>query len=75
MIRVPGGKPVGRFIACVGFATTSFTIALSVLPAPDETNKLLAVIKIVGLSGVLLGTGWLLYFCGKRKRNVSASSV
>jgi amino acid transporter len=75
MIRVPGGKPVARFIACVGFATTSFTIALSVLPAPDETNKLLAVIKIVGLSGVLLGTGWLLYFCGNRKRNASASSV
>jgi len=75
MIRVPGGKPVARFIACVGFATTSFTIVLSVLPAPDESNKLLAVIKIVGLSGALLGTGWLLYFCGNRKRNASASSV
>jgi amino acid transporter len=74
VIRVPGGKPVARFIACVGFATTSFTIALSLVPSPEETNKLLAVIKIVGLSGVLVGIGWLLYFLGNRKRT-SASNA
>jgi amino acid transporter len=75
VIRVLGGKPVARLIACVGFATTSFTIALSLVPSPDEANKLLAVIKVVGLSGVLVGTGWLLYFLGNRKRNASASAV
>jgi amino acid transporter len=75
VIRVPGGKPMARFIACVGFVTTSFTIALSLVPSPEETNKVLAVIKVVGLSAVLIGTGWLLYFLGNRKRNASASNV
>ena len=75
VIRVPGGKPMARFIACIGFATTLFTIVVSLLPSPEEANKLLAVIKIVGLTGVLVGTGWLLYFVGNRKRNASASSV
>jgi amino acid transporter len=75
VIRVPGGKRVARFIASLGFATTSFTIAISLLPSPEEANKLLAVVKIVGLTGVLVGLGWLLYFLGNRKRNASASSV
>jgi amino acid transporter len=75
VIRVPGGKPVARFIACVGFATTLFTIAISFVPSSEETNKVLAVIKVVGLSAVLIGTGWLLYFLGNRKRNASVTTV
>jgi amino acid transporter len=75
VIRVPGGKPVARFVACAGFATTSFTIALSLVPSPEETNRVLAVIKVVGLSAVLIGTGWLLYFLGNRKRNASAPNA
>ena len=50
VIRVPGGKPVARVVAIVGFVTTAFTIGLSLIPQPDEPNKPLAVIKIVGLS-------------------------
>ena len=73
--RVPGGKLIAKFVASVGFATTLFTIALSLLPQPDETNKVLAVIKIVGLTGALVGTGWLLYFLGNRKRDASACGV
>jgi amino acid transporter len=75
VIRVPGGKRVARFIASLGFATTSFTIAISLLPSPEEANKLLAVVKIVGLTGVLVGLGWLLYFLGNRKRNAVRSST
>jgi glutamate:GABA antiporter len=70
VICVPGGRLVARFIACVGFATTLFTIALSLVPLPDEPNKVLAVIKIVGLTGLLVGIGWLLYFLGNRKRGI-----
>jgi amino acid transporter len=75
VIRVPGGRAVARFIACVGFASTSFTIALSLLPSPDEANKILAVVKVVGLTGVLLAAGWLLYFLGHRNQGTSASGV
>lgn len=67
VIRVPGGKPVARIIACVGFATMLVTIFLSLIPPPDEPNKVLAVIKIIGSSGVLLGLGALFYYLKKTK--------
>jgi glutamate:GABA antiporter len=66
--RVPGGKWVGRLVACVGFTTTLVTIGISVVPSPDEANKVLAVGKIVGLTGALLGVGWGLFWLGKRRR-------
>jgi amino acid transporter len=67
VIRVPGGKPVAYALAIVGFITTTFTIALSVLPPPDEPNKLLAVVKIVGGCGALVLIGVGLYWAGKRR--------
>jgi len=67
VIRVPGGKPVARLVAVVGFLTTSTTIVLSLIPQPDEPNKLLAVIKIVGLSGLLVLVGAWIYWAGKRR--------
>jgi glutamate:GABA antiporter len=75
VIRVPGGTLVARPIACLGFATTLFTIALSLVPSPDEPNKILAVVKIVGLTGLLLGIGWLLYFLENRKRGIAPTVV
>jgi amino acid transporter len=67
VIRVPGGKPVAKLVAIVGLLTTTATIAISVLPPPDEPNKTLAVVKIVGLSGLLLLIGALVYRNGKRR--------
>jgi len=67
VMRVPGGKPVAYGLAMLGFTTTLFTIALSVLPPPDEPNKPLAVLKIVGGCGALLLIGVWLYRAGKRR--------
>ena len=67
VIRVPGGKPVAKLVAVVGFITTTLTLAISVLPPPDEPNKPLAVIKIVGLSGLLVLIGVWVYWAGKRR--------
>ena len=67
VIRVPGGKPVARLVALVGFLTTTFTIAIALLPPPDEPNKVLAVVKIVGLSGILVGMGAWIYWSGRRR--------
>ncbi|HWG22040.1 MAG TPA: APC family permease [Terracidiphilus sp.] len=55
--RVPGGKPVAIALASIGLASTAMTIVLSVIPAGEETNKLLAVIKVVGGTAVLIGAG------------------
>jgi amino acid transporter len=67
VIRVPGGKPIAYAISVVGFLTTTFTIALSVLPPPDEPNKPLALFKIVGGCGALLLIGVWLYIAGKKR--------
>ena len=67
VIRVPGGKLVAYSLAVLGFTTTLFTIALSVLPPPDEPNKPLAVLKIVGGCGALVLIGVWLYWAGKRR--------
>ena len=62
VIRVPGGKPVARLVAIVGFITTSLTIAISLLPPPDEPNKPLAIIKVVGLCGLLVLIGVAIFY-------------
>ncbi|MFZ0520230.1 MAG: APC family permease [Candidatus Acidiferrales bacterium] len=72
-MRIPGGRPVATGLASLGFATTLVTIVFSVIPAADEPHKLLAVAKIVGLTGLLLATGMLLFALGKsRARKLAA---
>ena len=70
VIRVPGGRPVAITVATVGFATTAISICLAVLPASDETNKPLAVLKIVGLTLALLAVGVALYLLGRRRQRI-----
>jgi glutamate:GABA antiporter len=67
VIRVPGGKPVAYALSILGFTTTLFAIGLSVLPPPDEPNKPLAVLKIVGGCGALVLIGMWLYWTGRRR--------
>jgi amino acid transporter len=72
-MRIPGGRPVATALAALGFATTLVTIVFSVIPAADEPHKFLAVAKIVGLTGVLLAAGMLLFAFGKsRARKLAA---
>ena len=67
VIRVPGGKPVAYALSILGFTTTAFTIAVSVIPQPDEPHKLLAVTKIVGGCGALVLIGMWIYWAGRRR--------
>jgi amino acid transporter len=67
VIRVPGGRPVAKLLAGVGFITGSLTIVLSFVPAPDEANPMLAATKIVAGTAVLVAIGGVLYWLGKRR--------
>ena len=67
VIRVPGGRPMAVLVAIVGMFMTILTIVLSTIPQPDEANKPLAVLKVVGGSAVLLVIGAWLYWAGKRR--------
>jgi amino acid transporter len=67
VMRVPGGRPVAVALALVGLATTSLSICLALVPAPDEPNKVLAVTKVAGLTALLLVVGAAVYHTGCRR--------
>jgi glutamate:GABA antiporter len=67
VIRVPGGKPVAMLVSIVGFLTSCATILISLVPQPDEPNKTLAIVKIVGSTALLIAVGMFIYFTGKRR--------
>jgi glutamate:GABA antiporter len=67
VIRVPGGTTVAKLVATLGFLTTTVTIALSLIPQPDEPNKPLALFKIVGGTGALVLVGIWIYLAGRRR--------
>lgn len=65
-ICVPGGKRIAIAVATLGFTTTALTIALSLVPQPDEANKPLAVLKILGGTVAFLLLGVWIYVAGRR---------
>jgi amino acid transporter len=65
VMRIPGGRPAAFALGVLGFTTTLVTIALSVIPADDESHKVLALVKIVGLTAVLLAVGVFAFGWGK----------
>ena len=67
VIRVPGGTTVAKLVATLGFLTTAVTIVLSLIPQPDEPNKPLALMKIVGGTGALVLLGAGIYVAGKHR--------
>ncbi|HUK33828.1 MAG TPA: APC family permease [Vicinamibacterales bacterium] len=67
VLLVPGGPPVARLLAAVGFVVTVAAIVLACVPANDDPNKTLAVIKVVGGSLALVVAGAAVYFLGKRQ--------
>jgi len=67
VIRVPGGPAVATALAVLGFATTAVSIVLACVPAEDDPNKTLAVVKIVGASVLLVAVGIVVYLSGRRR--------
>ena len=65
--RVPGGKPVAIALASMGFISTAITIVLSVIPSADETNKPLAIAKVLGGTALLIGLGVGVFIFSKWK--------
>jgi amino acid transporter len=67
ILKVPGGKPAALGVAALGFTTTLVCIVLSVIPPADEPNKPLAVLKIVGMTALLLGVGLAAFALGGQR--------
>jgi len=75
VMLVPGGKAMAVWLSLLGFATTSVTIVLALIPSEDEPNKSLAAAKVISLTLSLILVGVGLYARGKwkRERNLTAS--
>jgi amino acid transporter len=67
VIRVPGGKPVAILLAALGFIVTGVSIVLSCIPNDDEPNKTFFVVKVVGLSLLLVAIGAVVYALGSHR--------
>jgi glutamate:GABA antiporter len=67
VVTIPGGKPVAIALAVLAMVTTTAVIIASVVPDPSESNKLLAVAKVVFFSVLLIGGGMLLYAVGRKR--------
>jgi amino acid transporter len=65
--RIPGGKPVAIALATTGLISTAITIVLSVIPSADETDKPLAIAKVLGGTAVLVGMGVGVFLFSKWK--------
>ena len=67
VMRVPGGRPAAILLAVTGFIVTAVSIVLACIPPDDEPNKMLAVVKVVGSSAVLVAIGAVVYWLGRRR--------
>jgi amino acid transporter len=67
VMRVPGGQGVAIALASIGFVVTAISIVLACIPADEEPNKPLAVVKVVGSSMVLVAIGAVVYWIGKKR--------
>jgi glutamate:GABA antiporter len=73
--RVPGGRPVATTLAGLGLMSTAGTIILSTIPGSEETNKPLAVAKVLGATLVLVGAGVAVFLVERmRARKVPAAT-
>ncbi len=65
--RIPGGRRAVAVLGVLGLFTTLASIGLSLVPAEDNPNRLLALAKVVGFTAVMIGTGVWVYARERRK--------
>jgi amino acid transporter len=73
-IRIPGGAATVSVAALIGLATTLVAIVFAGFPAADDPNKTLAVVKVVGMTVLVLVTGLTIYVRGRRKASAAAGT-
>jgi amino acid transporter len=67
MVVIPGGKVTITLAAVVGLATTISAIVFAGFPSDDDPNKVLSVVKVIGLTTLMLLSGVAVYLLGRRK--------
>lgn len=67
VMRVPGGTPAAIVCGAVGFLTSLIAIVLAAIPPGDEPHPQRYVVKVVGLSALLVASGAATYAVGRRR--------
>ena len=67
-LRVPGGKGNAIGLACMGLLSTVAAIVLSLFPAEDDPNPKATLIKVSGMTILLLAAAVAIYFYSKRRK-------
>ncbi|MEO6835669.1 MAG: APC family permease [Candidatus Tumulicola sp.] len=70
MMRIPGGRWTIAIVALIGLTTTVVAAVLAVFPADDDPNKMLSVVKVLGLTAALAGSGIVVYLLGRRRQSI-----
>jgi glutamate:GABA antiporter len=74
MVPIPGGKWTVTLAGVIGLITTISAIIFAGFPADDDPNKVLAVVKVIALTAIVLGGGVAIYLFGRRKARIPVSS-
>lgn len=65
-IKLSHGKPLVVIASALGIVTVAGAMVLAAFPGPDDPDKTLAVLKVIGLNAVLIGVGVAFYFARRR---------
>ena len=74
VVQPPGGRPVAILLGWTGLATSVAAILLACVPPAGEADGRRYMIKVVGLSALLVSSGAVAYAVGNaRRRTVNAT--
>lgn len=75
VVQPPGGRSMSIALGWTGLATSVCAVVLACVPPPGEADGQRYVIKVVGLSGLLVASGVLAWVIGNARRRGSAASA
>jgi amino acid transporter len=75
VVRPPGGRPVAILLGWTGLATSVAAILLACVPPPGEADGRRYVIKVVGLSALLVASGVLAWVIGNARRRAAGATA
>lgn len=73
--RIWGGRPILVFVALMGILATAGSIVVAFVPPPEEGHPALAVLKVAGMTAVLLLFGASLYAIGNLRARRQSRAV
>ena len=71
VVQPPGGRPTSIVLGWTGLATSVAAVVLACVPPPGEADGRRYVIKVVGLSGLLVASGVLAWMIGNARRRAA----